>query len=139
LPKEKVLARNLRQKLELSVFVGQLRAAGNTVFLEYHLKVKGKRNPYRFDIAMPDCIVDSGYVDSIPVNIAIEIEGLGHGHLGVKAFRSNISKYGEAFAQSWEVLRVTWKEIGDGTALAWLERRGVNVKSRRIAKAEGEK
>jgi hypothetical protein len=125
--KESTKARSLRQKLELSVFIQQLRNAGNTVFLEHHLKVEGKRNPYRFDIAMPRC--DVGWGDVRTDDIAIEIEGLGLGHQGTKAFRDNIFKYGEAFAQGWEVLRVTWKEIGDGTALSWLERRGVSVTS----------
>ena len=126
--KEPTLTRQSRQSLELLQFVKQLRDAGNVVFQEYHLKVPGKRNPFRFDIAMPSCIISPRMHSKYIQSVAIEIEGIGHGHMGIAAFRSNISKYLEAFAQGWNVLRVTWREIGNGEAMGVLERAGIRVR-----------
>jgi hypothetical protein len=131
--KESKQQRATRQAFERKVFVSVLRAAGHKVFEEYAFdqRPKHERRKWRFDIAIPQCEIVMGRSGTATFSreaaIALEIEGIGWGHLGVKAFRDNIQKYLEAFAQGWSVVRVTWREIGNGEALAALSKFGVSV------------
>lgn len=62
--------------------------------------------------------------------LAIEVEGMkgsgknpAGGHRGIKGFREDIEKYGEAFALGWAVLRVSTEDVRKGRALRRLEQR----------------
>jgi len=132
--KETKEARKERQHQELWRFISVLRSAGNIAVEEFAFDMRpadSSQSPaiprrWKFDLVMPTCITDRGYVDNTPENIAIEIEGFGR-HQSMKGFTADLDKYGEAFAQGWTLLRVSRKMIADGTALDYLARRGVRV------------
>lgn len=62
--------------------------------------------------------------------LAIEVEGLKGtgknklgGHRGIKGFKDDIEKYGEAFALGWTLLRATTEDVRKGRVLRRLEAR----------------
>ena len=126
--RETKIQRSRRQAFEKKVFVSVLRAAGNTVVEEYRFD---KKRRWRFDIAIPRCEIVLYQSAATTVGsvqpIAIEIEGLFGRHQTIGGFTKDLSKYSEAFAQGWNVLRVSWAMIADGTALDVLARAGVRV------------
>lgn len=84
---------------------------------------------WRFDLAWPD-----------PHHmIAVELEGLvfppaprwneatehrlSGRHVSVTGYLADLTKYAEAFALGWAVLRISHKDIESGQALQWIERR----------------
>jgi hypothetical protein len=123
--KETALQRNRRQAFERKLFCEVLRAGGNTVYEEYQFDVREADKharpkiprAWRFDIAIMRELHP----------IAIEIEGYGHGHQGIKYMREDLEKYLEAFAQGWIVVRVSWAMIADGRAVDALWRYGVKL------------
>lgn len=130
--------RAVRQDWELTQFIRVLQAAGNIVETEVRFDARpadSSQSPpiprkWKFDLAMPGCRVPSFLVGVMRTeNIAIEIEGYGR-HQSMKGFTDDVSKYAEAFAQGWILLRVTRKMIADGTALDYLARRGVRVEAK---------
>ena len=65
---------------------------------EHHLKIPGKRNPFRLDFAWPDH------------RIAVEIEGgtwVRGGHNRGAGYESNCRKYNHATLQGWKLFRFT--------------------------------
>lgn len=57
--------------------------------------------------------------------VAVEVEGgawTGGRHTRGSGFVKDIEKYAEALCLGWRVLRVTPKQIEDGTALTWCDR-----------------
>jgi len=134
--KESKASRAARQRLELACFVQQLRKAGNVVDTEVRFDSRPqdkKARPkipraWRFDVAMPsiDPLGGRGNFQ----NIAIEIEGLGGRHQTMGGFVNDLLKYQEAFAQNWNVVRFTRRQIGNGEAMKVLERAGVRVEGK---------
>lgn len=60
-----------------------------------------------------------------PEKLAIEVEGgawTGGRHTRGKGFEKDLEKYAEALCLGWRVLRVTPKQIADGTALNLVDR-----------------
>lgn len=94
-----------KQRLEFYELVKDIRALGVSVIPELRFHQKRK---WRFDLGFPD------------LRVALEIEGLGGRHQFTGGFVGDIENYGEAFALGWNVLRVTRKDVGNGTALRWL-------------------
>ena len=120
--KETTIQRSRRQAFERKLFVSVLRAAGNHVFEEHRFDAKRR---WRFDIALynPDPLTLGFRFEKV----AIEIEGLGGRHQTIGGFTKDLEKYAEAFAQGWNVLRVSWEMIGSGKALSVLAKAGVRV------------
>lgn len=101
--------------------------------LRLHCRARGLPEPepefrfhptrrWKFDWAIPS------------LKLAIEREGvtyskmkgdprLGGRHVTAKGFRDDCEKYGEAFALGWTVLRCLPRQIDDGTAANWIEKR----------------
>jgi len=133
-------ARKERQARELWAFIEVLRRAGNVVEEEFAFDMRpadSSQSPpiprkWKFDLVMPGCKRHLNRNGSAVryEDIAIEIEGLNGRHQSTKGFLADVSKYGEAFAQGWVVLRVTRQMIADGTALDILARRGVRVEGK---------
>ena len=127
-----------RQAQELWRFITVLAAAGNVVEEELWFdqrEADPSQSPpiprkWRFDIAMPGCKrhLNSNGSGVRYESIAIEIEGYGR-HQSMKGFNDDLTKYGEAFAQGWTLLRVSRAMIADGQALDLLARRGVRVEA----------
>jgi hypothetical protein len=126
--------RAVRHDYELSQFVRVLQAAGNVVETELAFDMRpsdSSQSPpiprkWKFDVVLPQVSISNAYVDANMHRIAIEIEGYGR-HQSMKGFTADVSKYLEAFAQGWVLMRVTRQMISDGTALDALARRGVRV------------
>lgn len=123
------------QARELAQFVNVLKAAGNVVECEIRFDARPADSTaeppiprkWKFDLAMPNCQLGKQfYLAARYENIAIEIEGYGR-HQSMKGFTDDVSKYAEAFAQGWILLRVTRKMIANCEALDYLARRGVRV------------
>jgi len=60
-----------------------------------------------------------------PEKLAIEVEGGAWNagrHTRGAGFAKDIEKYAEAMCLGWRILRVTPKQIADGTALTWVDR-----------------
>ena len=72
----------------------------------------GKRR-WRFDLAWPDDM------------LAVEVEGgswSGGRHTRGVGFENDCEKYATALCHGWRVLRVTSKQVDNGSALQWIER-----------------
>jgi len=89
---------------------------------EYHFRIAGHRNPFRFDWAWPpEEFVKERFGVAIKKiifrGVAVEIEGgsfRGHGHRSVGVFLSNMVKYREASIAGWCIIRVTTDEVKSG-------------------------
>lgn len=71
----------------------------------------GKRRLWRFDYCWPEYM------------LALEIEGGAYvrgRHVRPQGFLGDLTKYGEAFALGWSVLRCSPQMLEDGTAVRWL-------------------
>ena len=78
--------------------------------MEYRFHPKRK---WRFDFCWPD------------FRVALEVEGgtySGGRHTRPIGFEKDCEKYNEAAILGWRVLRVTGDMVGDGRALAYIER-----------------
>jgi len=126
-----------RQSQELWRFIQVLAAAGNVVEEELRFdrrEADPTQEPpiprkWRFDVALPQCVMET-YSGGLSVeSIAIEINGIGFSHASRKGQQRDIEKSSEAFAQGWTLLTVTRAMIADGTALDVLARRGVRVEA----------
>lgn len=68
---------------------------------------------WRFDLAFP------------VVKFAVEVEGgiwITGRHSRGAGMEKDMEKYAEALIAGWRVLRVSPKQVKDGTALAWVKR-----------------
>jgi len=140
--KETKSSRAARQRLELACFVAALRKAGNVVDTEVRFDARPadkKARPkipraWRFDVALPECCIWNvplhPNTSQRRASIAIEVEGLGGRHQTMGGFVNDLLKYQEAFAQNWNVVRFTRRQIGNGEAMKVLERAGVRVDSK---------
>ena len=90
-------------------FEEKLKAAGITGYVREH---RFCERAWRFDF----CFIDQ--------QVAVEIEGGVHDgakrgrHIRADGFRKDAKKYGRAAILGWIVLRVTNKDIQDGSAIA---------------------
>ena len=91
----------------------QLRIAGMQNWVrEYRFHAIRK---WRFDFA------------NVALKIAVEIEGFAPGgragrHQRVAGFTADTEKYAEAAIAGWRLIRVTTRQVRDGTAFTWIER-----------------
>ena len=125
--KEKA-AREAKQSADLAQFIGVLERAGNVVEREVPLRNPSTGREWRFDIFIVNCKLPDGYIDYVP--IALEIDGIGFSHGSMKGIERDRAKRREAVIAGWRPIAVSWKEVGDGTALEILSRCGVNVESK---------
>ena len=93
-------------------FAFQLRCCGGVDGLEREYRFHPKRR-WRFDFAWPE------------FKVAVEVEGVVWGgsgrHQRAAGYAADCEKYNEALLLGWRVLRVTQRQVNDGTALNWLQ------------------
>ena len=120
------------------IYGARSTSGGCEAFLEFRFDerpVDKTRRPklpraWRFDLAVPECRVWQKlhpHMSTETIKLAIEVDGYGAGHQSSKSMREDLEKYVEAFAQGWVVMRVSWKQVMDGTVDDALRRRGVRV------------
>lgn len=120
------LSPKLRAALLKSVLEQVKRECGGTYDMERSFADSatprtrtGRVRAWRFDAA---------YITVTGLKWAIEVEGLGGSkesegrHRSIGGFLKDMEKYNEASLLGWRVLRVTWKQVEDGTCLSLLRR-----------------
>lgn len=114
------LSPKLRDALLKSVLEQAVREADCNVsyYLEYKFHLERR---WRFDAAL--------WVETTRVEKwALEVEGLGGSkgsegrHRSIGGFLKDMEKYNEAALAGFRILRVTWKQVEDGTCLSLLRR-----------------
>ena len=102
------LTDELRRKTAFLKLVGKL-----LVLLNCDLRIERRFHPtrrWRFDLALLDA------------KVALEIDGYGKGHYGIVGRAQDNEKDAEAQLLGWRVVRVAWKHVENGKALALIER-----------------
>ena len=103
----RLTAENKRQKNFLKLVGKLLDFLGCDLRIEYRFHPKRK---WRFDLAI------------LSAKVALEIDGYGKGHYGIKGRENDNKKDAEAQFLGWYVPRVAWKHVENGEALALIER-----------------
>ena len=98
---------NKRLKSFLKLVGKLLDFLGCDLRLEYRFHPTRK---WRFDLALLDA------------KVALEIDGYGKGHYGIVGRAQDNEKDVEAQILGWRVVRVAWKHVENGEALALIER-----------------
>ena len=102
---------------EVSRLKAQWKFMQQILEIGYPVRIEHRFHPtrrWRFDFAI--------FTGEMRPFLAIEIDGYGKGHYGIKGRENDNEKDAAARLLDWQVIRVAWKHVKDGQAIELVKR-----------------